>query len=324
MRRREFLGALGGAAAWPLATRAQQPAMPVIGYLGSGVATSTVADMFRRGLSEIGYVEGVNVAIEFRFARGRYDRLPALAADLVQRQVSVLVASGGVQTALAAKSATATIPIVFGHGSDPVRFGLVASLNRPGGNITGVAYLSTDLESKRLGLLYELVPQATLIAVLVNPTNANTQNQSKELKEAARTLGLRLQFVNSSSKGEFDTAFATIAQTRAGTLLVAGDPYYFNRRKQLIALAIRHAIPTIYDFRAYAEAGGLTSYGTDLANAYRHIGLYAGRILKGEKPSDLPVMLSTKFEFVINLKAAKAIGLAIAPMLLARADDVIE
>jgi putative tryptophan/tyrosine transport system substrate-binding protein len=281
MRRREFITLLGGAASLPLGARAQQPATPLIGYLGSGEATSPVADMFRRGLSETGYIEGRNVAIQFRFAGGQYDRLPALATDLVRRQVSVLVASGGVHTALAAKAATATIPIVFGHGSDPVRFGLVASLNRPGGNVTGISFLTTELETKRLGLLHELVPRATAIAVLVNPANVNAENQSKELKEAGSTLGLPLHFVNASSEREFDAAFAAIVQTRVGALLVAGDPFYFNRREQLIALAAWHSIPAIYDFRAYAEAGGLASYGTHLADAYRQIGIYAGRILKG-------------------------------------------
>jgi putative ABC transport system substrate-binding protein len=325
MRRREFITLLGGAAAaWPLAALAQQPVMPVIGYLGSGEATATVADIFRRGLGEIGYEEGRNVAIEFRFAHGQYDQLPALAAELVRRQVSILVTSGGVHAALAAKAATATIPIVFGHGSDPVRFGLVASLNRPGGNITGITYLTTELESKRLGLLQQLVPQATAITVLVNPTNPNAQSQARELKEAGGTLGLQLHFVNASSEREFDVAFATIAQTRAGALLVAGDPFYFNRREQLIALAARHSIPAIYDFRAYAEAGGLASYGTHLAEAYRQVGIYAGRILKGEKPAYLPVMQSTRFEFVINLKAANALNLEVPPTLLAHADEVIE
>jgi putative tryptophan/tyrosine transport system substrate-binding protein len=325
MKRRQFITLLGGAAAaWPVAVSAQQPTIPVIGYLGSGEAPSPVADMFRRGLSEAGYAEGRNVAIEFRFADGLYDRLPALAADLVGRQVSVLVTSGGVHTALAAKAATTTIPIVFAHGSDPVRFGLVASLNRPGGNITGITFLTTELESKRLGLLHELVPGATAIAVLVNPANANVENQSNELKEAASRLGLQLHFVNASSEREFDAAFAAIVRMRAGALLVAADPFYFNRRKQLVALAAWHSIPAIYDFRAYAEAGGLASYGTHLAGAYRQVGTYAGRILKGEKPADLPVIQSTRFEFVINLKAAKPLGLEVPPMLLARADEVIE
>ena len=323
--RREFMTLLGGAVAtWPLAARGQQRTMPVIGYLGSGEATSPTADMFRRGLGETGYVEGRNVAIESRFADGQYGRLPALAADLVGREVAILVTSGGVHTALAAKAATPTIPILFAHGSDPVKSGLVASLNRPGGNITGITFLTTELESKRLGLLHELVPRATAIAVLVNPANANVENQSNELKHAAGALGLQLHFVNISSEREFDAAFAAIVRMRAGALLVAADPFYFNRRIQLVALAARHSIPVIYDFRAYAEAGGLASYGTDLADAYRQLGNYAGRILKGEKPAELPVIQSTRFEFVINLKVAKALGIEVPPTLSARADEVIE
>jgi putative ABC transport system substrate-binding protein len=325
LERREFITLLGGAVTiWPLAARGQQPTIPVIGYLGGGEATSQVGDMFRRGLRETGYVEGRNVAIESRFAEGQYDRLPALAADLVRRQVSVLVASGGVQTAFAAKAATATIPIVFANGSDPVRFGLVASLNRPGGNVTGITYFSPQLDSKRLGLLHELMPGATAIAVLVNPSNANAEKQSKELKEAGGTLGLHLHFVRASSEREFEEAFATILQTRAGALLVAGDPFYFNRREQLVALAARSAIPAIYDFRSYAEVGGLASYGTHLADAYRQVGIYAGRILNGENPADLPVMQTIKFELVINLKTAQALGVEVPPTLLARADEVIE
>ncbi|MBR1142793.1 ABC transporter substrate-binding protein [Bradyrhizobium sp. AUGA SZCCT0431] len=325
MRRREFIGLLGSAAAWPLAARAQHSGKPpTIGYLGSNTRSPHALTGFHAGLKERGYVEGHNVRFEYRWAAGYYDRLGALAADLVQQQVSVLVASGGIQAALAAKAATATIPIVFGHGSDPVRFGLVASLNRPGGNITGITYLTTALESKRLGLLHELVPGATDIAVLINPTNPNAENQSKELKEVGSTLGLKLHFANASSEREFDMAFATIVQTPAGALLVASDPFYFNRREQLIALAARHSIPAMYDFRAYAEAGGLASYGTHLTDAYRQVGIYAARILHGEKPADLPVMQSTRFEFMINLQTAKALGLEIPPKLLARADEVIE
>jgi putative tryptophan/tyrosine transport system substrate-binding protein len=269
-------------------------------------------------------VDGANVAIESRFAQGQYGRLPALAADLVSRQVSVLVASSGVQTALAAKAATGTIPIVFGLGSDPVKFGLVASLNQPGGNITGVTFLTTELESKRLGLLHELIPRATAIAVLVNPMNDNAENQSKELKEAAGRLGLQLHFAHVGSEREFDLAFATIAEVGAGALLIAADPFYFSRREQLVTLAARHSIPAIYDFRAYAEAGGLASYGTDLGDAYRQVGIYVGRILNGQPPAQLPVMQSSKFELIINLKTAAALGLTIPPTLLARADEVIE
>jgi putative ABC transport system substrate-binding protein len=250
--------------------------------------------------------------------------LATLAADLARRQVTVLITSGS-PAALAAKAATTTIPIVFGFGDDPVKFGLVTSLNRPGGNVTGITFLTSQLDSKRLGLLREIVPQATGgIAVLLNHTNTNAESQLTEVKQAGRALGLQLHIVNASSEGEFDPAFAAIAQTGAGALLVAGDPFYFSRREKLVALAARHAIPTMYDFRAYAEAGGLASYGTDLTEAYRQVGVYAGRILKGEKPADLPVMQSVRFEFVINLKTAKALGLDVPPTLLARADEVIE
>ena len=331
MRRREVIALIGIASAWPFAARAQQsaipvkpPTIPVIGYLGSSEPTATVAAQFRRGLSEIGYVDGGNIAIESRFAHGQYGRLPTLAADLVSRQVAVLVASSGVQTALAAKEATRTIPIVFGLGSDPVKFGLVASLNQPGGNVTGVTFLTTELKSKRLGLLHELVPRATAIAVLVNPTNSNSEGQSKELKEAARRLGLQLHFAHVDSESELDLAFATIAEVGAGAVLIASDPFYFSRREQLIALAARYSTPAIYDFRAYAEAGGLASYGTDLGDAYRQVGIYVGQILNGQSPAELPVVQSSKFELVINLKTARAMGLTIRPTLLARADEVIE
>jgi putative ABC transport system substrate-binding protein len=324
MRRREFITLLGCAGvACPLAAHAQQPAMPVIGFLHSGSASPPHA-AFHRGLNETGYVDGRSVRIDYRYAGGDYDGLPAVAADLVRRQVAVLAASGGVHTALAAKAATATIPIVFANGSDPVKFGLVASLNRPGGNATGVSFFTAQLEGKRLGLLRELVPQATAIAALVNPANANADNQSKELKEAARTLGLQLHVLNAGSEREIETAFATLTQIRAGALAVASDPFLFARRQQLIALAARHAVPAIYEWREFAEAGGLVSYGTSLTEAYHQAGSYAGRILKGEKPSDLPVVQTTKFEFVINLTAAKVLGLDVPPGLSARADEVIE
>jgi len=323
LKRRQFVTLLGGAAAWPLAARAQQQAMPVVGFLSSGPAAAPVAGYFRRGLAESGYVDGRNVLIENRFADGQYDRLPAFAGDLVRRPVSVIVTSGS-PAAPVAKAATTTIPIVFGFGGDPVKAGLVASLNRPGGNITGVSFLTSQLESKRLGLLHELVPRATAIAVLVNPTNANAAGQSAEVREAARTLGLQLHIVNASGDGDFDSAFAAIARTGAGALLVAGDPFYFGQRQQLVALAARHAIPAMYDFSAYAQAGGLASYGTHLADAYRQVGLYTARILNGDKPADLPVMQSTRFEFVINLGTAKALGIEVLPTLSARADEVIE
>jgi ABC-type uncharacterized transport system substrate-binding protein len=324
MKRREFITLLGGAAAWPLAVRAQQPAMPVIGFMNSGFVQPSIQAAFHGGLNEIGYVEGRNVTVDYRYAEGHYDRLPALVADVIRRQVAVLGAFGGVHTAIAAKAATATIPIVFANGSDPIKFGLVASLNRPGGNITGVSFFTAELEGKRLGLLHELVPRAAAIAALVNPTNANADDQSRELKDAARTLGLELHILNAVSEGEIDKSFATLAQTRAGALLVASDPFFFGRRQQLIALAARHAVPAIYEWRAFAEAGGLMSYGTNQAEAYRQAGIYAGRILKGEKPSDLPVVQTTKFELIINLTAAKVLGLDMPPGLSARADEVIE
>jgi putative ABC transport system substrate-binding protein len=323
MRRRAFITLLGGAAAWPAAARAQQAAMPVVAFLHSGSASPPHA-AFPRGLSEAGHVDGRNVKIEYRYAGGHYDRLPALASDLVRRQVAVLGAYGGVHTAIAAKAATATIPIVFGMGSDPVKFGLVASLNRPGGNITGVSFFTAELEGKRLGLLHELVPRATAIAALVNPTNANADNQSKELQEAARTLGLELHVLNATSEREIDLAFTRLLQIRNAALVVASDPFFFARHQQLIALAARHAVPAIYEWRDFAAAGGLMSYGTSLSEAYRQAGSYAGRVLNGEKPADLPVVQTTKFEFVINLTAAKVLGLEVPPTLSARADEVIE
>jgi putative ABC transport system substrate-binding protein len=325
LERRDFISLVGGTVvAWPLAARTQQSTMPVVGCLNTGAPGPLRQQLaaFTAGLQQDGYVEGQNVAVEYRFAEGRFDRLPALASDLVRRQVAVLVASSA--GAFAAKQATTTIPIVFNVGDDPIKTGLVASLNRPGGNLTGVYMFASGLEAKRLGLLHEMVPKATTIAVLINPNYLDAENQLRDVQEAAARLGVQLVVVRADVESDFDAAFATLVQQRAGALLVCASPFFNARRQQLVVLAARHAVPAIYEWRDFVGAGGLMSYGTSLADAYRQAGVYAGRILKGAKPGDLPVVQSTRFEFVINLNTAKALGLEVPPTLSARADEVIE
>ena len=324
MKRREVITLIGGtAAAWPLATRAQQPAMPVIAFLRSTTAAGSghVVAAFRQGLNEAGFIEGQNVAIEYHWADDTLDRLPGLVADLVRRPVAVIVANG-LTAAAATKAATATTPIVFATGADPVRTSLVASLNRPGGNITGVIFTTTDLAAKQLGLLHELVPKAAIIGALRDPNAPEIEIELRDLEAAGRAIGRQILFAKAS--GEFNAAFATMVRAGAGALLVGGGQAYLSQRRQLVALATRHALPAVYVVREFVEAGGLMSYGSSGTDAYRQVGNYAGRILKGAKPGDLPVQITTKFELVINLGTAKAMGLDIPPMLLARANEVIE
>ena len=327
MTRREFITLLGGAAAaWPLGARAQQPAMPVIGFL-NGLGPNDRPNLpaaFRRGLGETGFVDGRNVAIEYRFAENRLDRLPELAADLVGRKVNVIAATGGGVPVLAAMAATKTIPIVFTTGGDPVQLGYVASLNRPGRNVTGVSWFSGLVAGKALGLLHELVPNAAVVALLANPKLPETARMEGEGREAARSLGLQLLLLNASTAGEIDAAFATMRQRRVGALLVGADPFLSSRHQQIVALAVRDAIPGMYTNREFVEEGGLMSYGNDTADSYRRAGVHVGRILNGASPADLPVDQATKFELVVNVKAAKTIGLSIPESFLARADEVIE
>jgi ABC-type uncharacterized transport system substrate-binding protein len=327
MRRREFITLVGGAAGWPLAARAQQSAMPVIGFLHSQ-SPEMYADRlrgFHRGLKDSGYVEGENVTIVYRWAENQNDRLPVLAAELVRRQVAVIATAGGPPSALAAKAATTTIPIVVAVPDDPVRLGLVASLARPGGNLTGVNFFTTELVAKRLELLRELVPKATRVTVLVNPANtANAEPTLRDVEPAARAMALQIQVLNASTSREIDAAFTTFVRERPDALFVGGDPFLNSRRVQFATLTARHAIPTALSQRDFPEVGGLMSYGANTTDAYRQVGVYAGRILKGAKPADLPVVQSSKFELVINAQTARALGLTVPPTLLARADEVIE
>ena len=326
MRRRRFITLIGGAAAgWPLAGRAQKAAMPVIGFLhgASSGGYEPMATGFRQGLKEAGYVDGQNVTVEFRWADGHYDQLPAMAADLVRRQVAV-IAAGGTPAAFAAKAATSTIPTVILVGVDPVQLGLVRSLNQPGGNVTGLAALTNQLEAKKLELLHELLPTTTAIALLVNPTNALTESDTKDAQDAARSLGLHLHVLNASTESQIDVAFGALVELRAAALMVSVDSFLNNSRGQIVALATRYAVPAVYGFRDFVTAGGLMSYGTDLVDVYRQQGVYAGRILKGAKPVDLPIQQVTKVALVINLKTAKTLGLTFPTTLLGRADEVIE
>jgi putative tryptophan/tyrosine transport system substrate-binding protein len=326
MRRRDFISLLcGGVIVWPLTGRAQQPTMPVIGFLSSGSPGpyQHLVTGFHQGLKETGYVEGQNVAIEYRWAEGHYDRLPAMAADLTRRKVNVIAALT-TPAALAAEAAAPTIPIIFDTAGDPVRLGLVVSLNRPGRNVTGIAWLGSELVAKRLGLLRDLIPKASLIGLLVNPNDPRTKTQTKDMQEAAHALGLQIHVLNATSEGEINSAFAKLAELRAGALIVGTGELFNSRPEQLVSLAARLEVPAIYQAREFVAAGGLMSYGASRTDAYRQAGIYIGRVLKGEKPADLPVLQSTKFEFVINLKTAKALGLTVPPSLISIVDEVFE
>jgi putative tryptophan/tyrosine transport system substrate-binding protein len=326
MQRREFITLLvGTAATWPLAARAQQGAPPVVGFLHSGSKLRSPHVIgFGQGLNETGFVEGRNVTVRYRFAEGHYDQLPAMVADFVNGNVAVLAALGGVQTALAAKPASTTIPVIFANGSDPVHFGLVESLSRPSGNMTGVSFFTATLEAKRLGLLSELVPAARTFGILINPTNDNAELQLKDMAQGGLTLSRPITIQKASNEREIETAFETFAQQQVNALLVGSDPYFFGEREKIVALAARYNLPAMYEWREFAQAGGLASYGTNLLDNYRMAGVYVGRILKGEKPANLPVVQATKFEFVINLKTAKSLGLKLPSGPVSTADEVIE
>ena len=327
MKRREFITLLGGTAVWPLAARAQQPALPVVGFLNSQSPDGYAERLrgFRQGLKDTGYVEGENVAVEYRWAEAQIDRLPELAAELVRRRVAVIVASVGAAPVLAAKAATTTTPIVFVVPEDPVRLGLVTSLARPGGHLTGINFFTSELTAKRLGLLRELVPTAVRVAVLINPANATTTETAlRDLQSAARATGLQIQVLNASTSREIDAAFETFVRERSDALFVVGDPLLNSRRVQLVHLATLHKVPATYSQRQYPEIGGLMSYGSNTTDAFRQVGAYVGRILKGAKPADLPVVQASKFELVINAQTARMLGLTVPPQLLARADEVIE
>jgi len=326
VRRRAFIAGLSGAVAWPVVARAQQPAMRVIGFLSGRSHDESAGDAasFRDGLKEMGYVEGRNLAIEYRWAEGRIERLPDLAADLVRHRVAVIAAVGGNNSAMAAKAATATIPIVFTSGADPVKVGLVASLNRPGGNVTGVSWFASELGPKQLGLMHELVPSITFAALIVNPSSPELANQPELAQQAARSIGWQLDVISAHSESEINAAFATAVQRHAGAAIVGTDPFFFSRRDQIVAQAAQHGLPTIYFSGAFVVAGGLVSYGNSVSDAYHRAGVQTGRLLQGAAPNDLPVDQATKFELVINLKTAKSLGLAVPSSLLARADEVIE